>query len=71
MAIVTISRQAYSRGGDVAQKVAQALGYRCMGREPAMDASKEFKLDETGFNRAIHDASSPVDAQTGVMSTWR
>ncbi len=64
MSIVTISRQAYSKGGEVAEKVARALGYRCIGRELVMDASKEFKLDETGFNRAIHDAPSLVERVT-------
>lgn len=64
MSIVTISRQAYSRGGEVAQKVAQTLGYRCIGRELVLDASKEFQLPDTGFNRAIHDAPSLLDRVT-------
>ncbi|MGC8492862.1 MAG: AAA family ATPase [Syntrophobacteraceae bacterium] len=64
MSIVTISRQAYSRGGEVAQRVAQTLGYRCIGRELVLDASKEFKLPETMFNRAIHDAPSLLERIT-------
>lgn len=58
MSVVTISWRSYSRGGEVAQKVAQTLGYRCIAREVIMDASRAFKLPEAELSRAIHHAPS-------------
>ena len=58
MAIITISRGSYSRGEEVAQKVAQKLGYECISRDVLLEASKEFSIPEIKLVRAIHDAPS-------------
>ena len=58
MAIITISRGSYSRGEEVAQKVAQKLGYECISRDILLEASKEFNIPEIKLVRAIHDAPS-------------
>jgi cytidylate kinase len=64
MAIITISRGSYSKGREVAEKVAQTLGYRCIGREVILEASKEFNIPEVKLVRAIHDAPSILDRFT-------
>jgi cytidylate kinase len=64
MAIIIISRGSYSKGKEVAEKVAQKLGYRCTGREVFLDASKEFGIPEVKLLRAIHDAPSILDRFT-------
>ncbi len=64
MAIVTISRGSYSYGREVAERVAQVLGYRCVGREVLLDASKEFNIPEVKLVRAIHNAPSILDRFT-------
>jgi cytidylate kinase len=64
MAVITISRGSYSKGKEVAEKVAQRLGYRCTGREVLLDASKEFGIPEVKLVRAIHDAPSILDRFT-------
>ncbi|MGO9691663.1 MAG: cytidylate kinase family protein, partial [Syntrophobacteraceae bacterium] len=46
MAIITISRGSYSNGKEVAEKVAQKLGYKCYAREVILEASKEFNIPE-------------------------
>jgi cytidylate kinase len=56
MAIITISRGSYSKGKEVAEKVAEKLGYQCVGRELFLDAAKEFNIPEVRLVRAIHDA---------------
>ena len=61
MAIITISRGSYSRGIDVAEKVAQKLGYRCIAREVILDASQEFNIPEIKLVKAIHDAPSILE----------
>jgi cytidylate kinase len=61
MAIITISRGCYSKGKEVAEKLAQRLGYECISREVILDASREFNIPEIKLVRAIHDAPSILD----------
>jgi cytidylate kinase len=58
MAIITISRGSYSKGKEIAEKVAQQLGYECVGRDILLAASEEFNVPEVKLTRAIHDAPS-------------
>lgn len=64
MSIVTISRGSYSRGKEVAEALAQALGYDCISREIVLEASEQFNLSEVRLIRAIHDAPSILDRFT-------
>jgi len=64
MAIITISRGSYSRGKDVAEKVAAALGYECISREILLEASEQFNIPEMKLVRAIHDAPSILERFT-------
>lgn len=61
MAIITISRGSYSKGKEVAEKVAQKLGYQCYAREVILEASKEFNIPELKLMKAIHDAPSILE----------
>jgi hypothetical protein len=61
MAIITISRGSYSKGKEVAEKVAERLGYECISREVLLDASDRFHIPEVKLIRAIHDAPSILD----------
>jgi cytidylate kinase len=61
MAIVTISRGSYSKGQEVAEKLARRLGYECISREVILEASREFNVSEVKLVRAIHDAPSILD----------
>ena len=56
--MITISRGSYSRGKEVAEQVAQELGYECIAREIILEASEEFNMPEIKLIRAIHDAPS-------------
>jgi len=58
MGIVTISRGSYSKGKEVAEKVAKRLGYSCISRDVLLEVSKEFNIPEIKLVRAIHDAPS-------------
>jgi len=61
MAIITVSRGSYSKGRELAEKVAQRLGYECISREVLIEASKEFNIPEIKLVRAIHDAPSILE----------
>jgi cytidylate kinase len=58
MAIITISRGSYSKGKEIAERVAQELGYDCIARRILLEASEEFNVPEVLLRRAMHDAPS-------------
>ena len=58
MSIVTISRGAFSLGKEVAEKLAERLGYECISREILLEASDHFHIPEIKLEGAIHDAPS-------------
>ena len=64
MAIITISRGSYSKGKEVAEKVAQRLGYECISREILLEASERFNIPEIKLVRALHDAPSVFERFT-------
>ena len=64
MAIITISRGSYSKGCEVAEKLAARLGYRVTSRDVLLDASDRFGISEFKLARAIHDAPSLLDRYT-------
>ena len=64
MSIITISRGSYSKGKEIAEKVADRLGYECISREVFIKASKDFNVSEIKLARAMHDAPSVWEAFT-------
>jgi cytidylate kinase len=64
MAIITISRGSYSKGKQVAEKVAEKLGYQCVAREVVIGASKDFNIPEVKLARALHDAPTILERIT-------
>ena len=61
MSVITISRGTYSRGKEIAEKVAKRLNYECIARETILEASKEFNIPEIKLVGAIHNAPSILD----------
>lgn len=64
MPVITISRGSYSRGKEVAEKVASKLGYECISRDILLEASEEFNIPEIRLVRALHDAPSVLERFT-------
>ncbi|MFT5698287.1 MAG: cytidylate kinase [Desulforhopalus sp.] len=61
MPIVTISRGSYSRGKEVAEALADKLGYECVSRDILLATCDEFSIPETRLIKALHDAPSILD----------
>jgi cytidylate kinase len=61
MAIITISRGSYSRGREVAEKLAERLGYECISREVILEASKQFNIPQLTLLRAVRNAPSVLE----------
>ena len=70
MPIITISRGSYSKGKEVAEKVAQKLGYECIARDTILEASEQYNLPEVKLIRAIHDAPSILNRFTGQQEKY-
>ncbi|MBW1998479.1 MAG: cytidylate kinase-like family protein [Deltaproteobacteria bacterium] len=64
MGIITVSRGCYSRGKEIAEKLAQQLGYECVSREILIEASETFNVPEIKLVRALHDSPSVLDRFT-------
>jgi cytidylate kinase len=61
MPIITISRGSYSMGKEVAESVAERLGYTCISREVLLAASKRFSVPEVKLLHAIHNAPTLLE----------
>lgn len=61
MGVITISRGSYSKGKEIAEKLAQELGYECISRDILLEASAHFNIPEVKLVRAIHDAPSILE----------
>jgi len=61
MGVVTISRGSYSKGKEIAEGLAEKLGYDCISREILLKASDQFNVKEAKLIRALHDAPSFLD----------
>ena len=61
MSVITISRGSFSYGKEIAEKVAQRLGYDCVAREVLLEASKEFNIPELKLFHAVADAPSILE----------
>ncbi len=64
MSIITISRGSYSKGKEIAEKVAEKLGYECVSRDILLEASEHFNIPEIKLVRALHDAPSVLQRFT-------
>ena len=64
MAIITISRGSYSKGKEVAERLADRLGYACVSRDLLVETSEHFNIPEIKLVRALHDAPSVLERFT-------
>ncbi len=64
MAIITFSRGCFSHGKELAECVANRLGYECISREILLEASHFFKVSEAKLFESLHDAPSFLDRIT-------
>ena len=64
MAIITISRGSYSKGKEIAERLAEELGYECISRDVLLEASEHFNVPEIKLVRALHDAPKVLERFT-------
>lgn len=61
MPIITISQDAYSRGEDISKKVAEKLGYECIGPELIQHACESLAFPYTKIHKALHDSPTLLE----------
>ena len=61
MSIITISRGCCSHGKEIAERVADAMGYECISKEVLLEASQYFNIPETRLSSSIHDAPGMLE----------
>ncbi len=61
MAIITISRGCFSHGQEIAEKVAEMLGYACISREVLVEAAQMFNVSEKKLIKSLHDAPTIIE----------
>lgn len=61
MSIVTITRGSYSRGKEVAEKLAEKMEYACISRDILLEASEEFNIPEIKLVRALNDCPKVLE----------
>jgi len=61
MTIITVSRGSYSKGKEVAEKVAEKLGYECVGREELLEGLEEYGIPEAEVVGAAQYSTSVLD----------
>lgn len=61
MSIICISRGSYYRGKEVAEKVADILGYECVSRDSLLAVSDEFDIPEIKLTRNIQHATQILE----------
>jgi len=61
MAVITISRGSYSHGKEIAEIVAEKLGYDCISREVLIEAAENFNISELKLFHAIYDSPTFLD----------
>jgi cytidylate kinase len=61
MAVITISRGSFSHGQEIAEKVAEMLGYDCVSREILVEAAQLFNVSEKKLIRSIDDAPNILE----------
>jgi cytidylate kinase len=64
MAIITIARECCSHGTEIAEKIADMLGYECISREILLEAAYFFNIPEQKLLHSIHDAPSVLERIT-------
>jgi cytidylate kinase len=70
MGIITISRGCYSHGKEIAENIAQRLGYECVDNKFLLGASEYFNIPEVQLMKTIQDPPSIFEQLTHGRDTF-
>jgi len=58
MAIITISRNSFCKGREIAEKLGKKLGYECIDKKILFESSEQFHVPEEELSRALREEPS-------------
>jgi len=64
MAVITISRGTFSGGQNLAERVAEKLGYRCISRQVLVEAARQYGVPLEKLSNALEDAPGFLERLT-------
>jgi cytidylate kinase len=70
VAIITISRGTFSGGRDLAECVAQKLGYRCIPRVVSYEAAKKYGVSDEELTKAISELPGLLDRMSSERARY-
>lgn len=71
MAIIAISRGTFSGGEALAKRVAERLGYRCIGREENLEGvSRQYGISPDGLFKAMEKRPSFLERAVGEYAVY-
>ena len=70
MAIITFSRGCFSHGKEIAECVAEKLGYECISQEVLLETSQFFNVSEDKIFESLHDAPGLLERLTHVRQRF-
>jgi cytidylate kinase len=70
MAIISFSRGCFSHGKEIAECVAEKLGYECISQEILLEASQFFHVSEEKLFASLHDAPGLLERLTHVRQRF-
>jgi cytidylate kinase len=70
MAIITISRGCCSHGKEIAECIADKLGYECISQEVLFEASQFFHIPEAKLFESLHNAPGLLERLTHVQQRF-
>ena len=70
MAIIKISRGCFSHGKEIAEYVAEKLGYECISQEVLLETSQFFNVSEDKLFESLHDAPGLLERLTHVRQRF-
>ena len=71
MPIITIYQGASGEGQELAEAVAQGLGYRCVGREVLVEASRRYRIPEAKLNEIVEKGQHWWERQLQDLRPYR
>ncbi len=70
MAIISISKGSYTYGKEVAEKLADRLGYSCLSRDLLLETSDQFNIPEFRLTKALDQAPTIFERYTGEKGKY-
>lgn len=71
MCIIAVSRRSYTKGKQIAELVAEKLGYEAVSRGMLLESSEKFNVPEAQLIRAVDDAGEYLERISKIKDEYK